>query len=127
MVVDSSAIVAIAMLEPGSDPLVQKALSVPCIVASPTLLEAHIVLRSRLGSQATIFLDQLIFKLRAEIVPFGEHHLREACLAFDRYGKGRHPAGLNFGACMSYALAKNSGQPLLYVGDDFPKTDLMSA
>jgi len=63
----------------------------------------------------------------AEIVPFGEEHYEAAVSAFLRYGKGRHPAGLNFGDCMSYALARVSGLPLLYIGDDFSKTDIQSA
>ena len=61
------------------------------------------------------------------VVSFSEAHWREASDAFARYGKGRHPASLNFGDCMSYAVAKLSGAPLLFVGTDFAQTDIVSA
>ncbi len=61
------------------------------------------------------------------ITPFTAGHLDVAFEAFERYGKGRHPAKLNFGDCMSYAVARVSGQPLLYKGDDFSKTDIEAA
>lgn len=60
-------------------------------------------------------------------MPFGEAHWREAVEAYRRFGKGRHPAGLNFGDCLTYATAKLAGEPLLFVGEDFPATDLEAA
>ena len=62
-----------------------------------------------------------------EVVSFGPEHLDLAIDAFRRFGKGRHPAGLNFGDCLSYALAKATGEPLLFKGDDFSKTDIKRA
>jgi len=72
-------------------------------------------------------LHGLLRSIGAEIVPFTEEHYDAAVSAFLRYGKGRHPAGLNFGDCMSYAFARVSGLPLLYVGTDFSKTDITAA
>jgi ribonuclease VapC len=127
MVVDSSAIVAIALLEPNWRELSAKAIGSQAIVAAPTLLETHMVLRSRLGDDADRALSTVVTSLNIQVVPFGPEHLREACLAFDQYGKSRHRAALNFGDCVSYALSKVSGQPLLYVGDDFAETNLRPA
>jgi ribonuclease VapC len=127
MVVDSSAIVAIALLESNWRELSAKALGSPAIVSAPTLLETHMVLRSRLGDDADRALHVVVTSLNIQVVPFGEDHLEEACRAFDQYGKGRHIAALNFGDCVSYALCKVSGQPLLYVGDDFAESDLRPA
>lgn len=124
MVVDSSAIVAIALLEENWRELSAMMIGTSVIVATPTLLEVHLVLRSRLGDDADRALNTIVSSLNIQIVPFGQDHLREACRAFDHFGKGRHRAALNFGDCVSYALAKVSGQPLLYVGDDFAETDL---
>ncbi len=61
------------------------------------------------------------------VIPFAEDHWRMAVEAYARFGKRRHAAGLNFGDCLSYAVARLSGQPLLFVGDDFSKTDLPRA
>ena len=72
-------------------------------------------------------LQGVLRSIGAEIVPFQEEHYEAAVSAFLRYGKGRHPARLNFGDCMSYALAVITGLPLLYTGDDFSKTDIQSA
>lgn len=126
MVIDSSVIVAIILLEDNWEQLVAAATGSPIIVAAPTLLETHMVLRSRLGDDADRALEAVMAGLHIEIVSFGLEHYREACRAFDRFGKGRHPASLNFGDCISYALSSISGQPLFYVGTDFPKTDVKS-
>jgi uncharacterized protein with PIN domain len=72
-------------------------------------------------------LNGLLDSMRAEIVPFGSEHFEIALNAFLRYGKGRHPARLNFGDCMSYAVASLAGLPLLYTGTDFTKTDIQTA
>ena len=124
MVVDSSAIVAIALLEPNWRELSAKVIGSVAIVSAPTLLETHMVLRGRLGDDAAGALNAVLTNLNVQVVSFGQEHLGEACLAYARYGKGRHSAALNFGDCISYALSKVSGQPLLYVGDDFAQTDL---
>jgi ribonuclease VapC len=69
----------------------------------------------------------MLDELEIQEVPFGSIHWREAVDAFRRYGKGQNPAGLNFGACLTYAAAKLTGESLLYVGQDFPRTDLPTA
>ena len=128
MVVDSSALVSILIEESGHERLLQKALDAKVtVVGAPLAYEAAMVLSRRLNKDARPMLNGLLRYIGAEIVPFTEEHYEAAVSAFLRYGKGRHPAGLNFGDCMSYALAVVSGSPLLCIGDDFSKTDITTA
>ena len=128
MVVDSSALVSIVIEESGHERLLQKALNANVtVVGAPLVYEAAMVLSGRLHKDARPMLSGLLRNISAEIVPFTEEHYEAAVSAFLRYGKGRHPAGLNFGDCMSYAFARVSGLPLLYIGNDFSKTDIQSA
>lgn len=128
MVIDSSAIVAILAQE--ADALVYaRAIErdrAPLISAA-TVLEATLVLTRWYGDGADREVDAFLHAAAAEIVPFDAVQLRLATQAYLQFGKGRHPAGLNFGDCMSYALAKATGEPLLYKGDDFARTDMRSA
>jgi len=125
MVVDSSALVAILREEPGHEPFLQKALSsARTVVGASVAFETAMVLSGRWHRDARSTVHRLLRTIGAEIVPFTEEHYEAAVSAFLRYGKGRHPAGLNFGDCMSYAFARISGLPLLYSGDDFSKTDI---
>jgi ribonuclease VapC len=125
VIVDSSAIVAIVLREPGYDGLVAKLRSAETLgIGTPTLTEAGMVLSARLGVEPQALLDHFLQDFRVTPVEFGEAHWREALEAFRRFGKGRHPAALNFGDCLSYATAKLAGHPLLFVGDDFPRTDI---
>lgn len=126
MIVDSSALVAIAFQDPGYDAVaVALARSAAVGVGTPTLVETGIVLRARLGPVGVAILLRLVDEFRLAPVPFGDGHWREALRAFERYGKPRHPAALNFGDCMTYAIAKLAQQPLLCVGHDFARTDLV--
>lgn len=128
MIVDSSAIVAIARREPGYEELLSKlADATRRGVGSPTLLEVGIVLRARLEIDPTPFVDRLLRDFELDVIPFGEPHWREAVSAYSRYGKGRHPAALNYGDCMSYAIARLADEPLLCTGRDFARTDLSIA
>jgi ribonuclease VapC len=128
MVVDSSALVSIVIEESGHERLLQKALSASVtVIGAPLAYEAAMVLSRRLHKDARPMLNGLLRNISADIVPFTEEHYEAAVSAFLRYGKGRHPAGLNFGDCMSYALAVVSGLPLLYIGNDFSKTDITAA
>ena len=77
-----------------------------------------------MGVAGQTLLVRLLEEADVDIVPFGEEHWPAAVEAFRRYGKGRHPAGLNFGDCLTYATASLAGEPLLAVGDDFAQTDL---
>ncbi len=125
MIVDSSALVAIVLKEPGWEDLLARIAEASAVaIGAPTLAETGAVLTARLGTQAPRLLRALIDEGDIDVVPFVEEHARAAMDAFSRYGKGRHPAGLNFGDCLTYAVAKLSGEPLLYVGNDFSKTDL---
>jgi ribonuclease VapC len=128
LILDSSAIVAVLLEEPGYERLLEalsRARSVG--VGTATLAETGIVLRVRVGPEAGTLLARFLQEIGAVEVPFGERHWRAAVDAFARYGKGRHPAGLNFGDCLTYATAKLSESPLLFVGEDFAQTDLESA
>lgn len=128
MIVDTSAIVAIVFREPGFDDLVERFAKASSLAAgAPTLAETGIVLSARLKRNARGLLERLLQELRIESIPFTEDHWRAAHDAYIRYGKGRHPARLNFGDCLSYATAKLADQPLLFVGSDFTKTDISVA
>lgn len=82
------------------------------------------VLVGRYGEKGRASIARFIEDWAVEVVPFDQRHWRVAIAAFAQYGKGRHPARLNFGDCMAYATAKVAGAPLLFVGDDFPQTDV---
>lgn len=125
MIVDSSAIVAIVFKEPGYEELLSRMENAPIAAAgAPTLAETAIVLSARLGDLADGLLERLIDELDIQEIPFGEIHWRESVEAYRRFGKGRHPASLNFGDCMTYSVASLTGEPLLFVGSDFSKTDV---
>ena len=125
MVLDSSAIVAIHLKEPGHERLIEAIENAEVVVVGvPTLLEAAMVLTTRLGQDARPLLYALVRRLEAEVVAFSEEHLDAATAAFLRFGRGRHPAGLNFGDCMSYAVAVVASMPLLFTGEDFARTDI---
>jgi ribonuclease VapC len=128
MVLDSSAIVAIHLREPGHERLVEKVQDAEVVVIGvPTMLETVMVLSARLGQDARPLLLAFLRRLEAEVVPFNEQHLDAAAAAFLRFGRGRHPAALNFGDCMSYAVASVAGMPLLFTGEDFARTDIVRA
>jgi len=128
MVLDSSAIVAIHLREPGHERLIERIDAAEVVVVGvPTLLESAMVLTARLGQDARPMLFAFLRRLEAEVVPFNEEHLDAAATAFIRFGRGRHPAALNFGDCMSYAVASVAGMPLLFAGEDFKRTDIAQA
>jgi ribonuclease VapC len=108
MVVDTSAVVAIVLKEPRrSELLAALDGSDTSILSAPSYLESHMVLRSRLGPHGALALDEVMREWRIAVVAFSVAHASAAIDAFDRYGKGRHPAALNFGDCVSYAVAKD--------------------
>lgn len=128
MIADTSALVAVVFREPGHEELIDRLVGSPSVAAgSPTLAETCIVLSARMGRDARGLLERLLQELRVESVPFSPEHWRTAHDAYLRYGKGRHPARLNFGDCLSYAVAKLADEPLLFVGGDFAKTDIAVA
>lgn len=128
MILDSSSIVALALREPGFESLLQKIIDAPSTsVGAPTLAEAGIVLSARLGQDARGLLGRLLQEGSIATIPFTDAHFGVAVEAWLRFDKGRHPAALNFGDCLSYAVATLTGEPLLCVGEDFPQTDLALA
>jgi ribonuclease VapC len=127
VIVDASALVAIVLREPGWEGLVDKLSTGPIGAGAPTLAEAGLVLTAKLGARGRSLLARLVQEARIAIVPFTDEHWPVAVDAYARFGKGRHAAGLNFGDCLTYAVAQLASQPLLYVGDDFTKTDLPRA
>jgi len=90
-------------------------------------VEAGIVLRARAGPVAAELLDDLVRTLEVAVIPFGADHAAEALRAWERFGRRRHPAGLNLGDCAAYAVARIAGLPLLATGAGFPRTDLALA
>jgi len=125
MILDSSALLAIVFREPGFEDILARLERAPAVAAgAPTLAEAGIVLHARLGAPARGLLERMLDELDIQEVPFGEIHWRESVDAFRRFGKGRHPAALNFGDCMAYAVAQLAGEPLLFTGEDFLHTDV---
>jgi ribonuclease VapC len=94
------------------------------LVSAANLLEAALVIEARKGEPGGRELDALIQKAEVVVVPVDAEHVSEARRAYRRFGKGRHPAALNFGDLFAYALARTSGEPLLFKGEDFAKTDV---
>jgi ribonuclease VapC len=126
MIVDSSALLAIIFREAGFEVIVKQMTEAKVmLVGTPTLAETGIVLHARLGEQSYGMLERLLDEFEIEEIAFGEIHWREAVEAFRRFGRGKHPAALNFGDCLTYAAARLCGEPLLFVGQDFSKTDLV--
>ena len=93
-------------------------------ISAATLVEASIVAEAKAQPDGMAELDMLLTLLRVEIIRVTRDHAELARTAYSRYGKGRHPAGLNFGDCFSYSLARALGEPLLFVGSDFSRTDI---
>jgi len=129
MTLDSSALLAILFSEAGHLDLIDRILEADHVrVGSPTLVETVLVLagrRSRLPAAPTV--DALVKELGVTVVAFGEREYEAAIEAFLRFGRGRHPANLNFGDCLSYGAAAAAHDSLLFVGADFARTDIPRA
>ena len=128
IVVDASALIAILDREPDAALYAEAIAETDSpLISAATLLELHIVMLNRHGGRAGQLVDRLIQDAGFQIEHFTAQHLELAREAYARYGKGRNSAGLNYGDCFSYALAKGTGLPLLFKGSDFSKTDLVAA
>lgn len=129
MVVDTSAIIAILNAEPEAPTFAAKlAAASVCRISAASFVEAGLVARRDPSGAWRQALEQLVTDYVIHIDPVTEHQARVALDAYDRFGKGSgHPAGLNYGDCFSYALASDSGEPLLFKGDDFAATDVAAA
>ncbi|TDE08598.1 type II toxin-antitoxin system VapC family toxin [Jiangella asiatica] len=125
MIVDSSAVVSILFDEPDREVLLGHLADAAEVgIGVPTLVETGIVLSARLGPAGASLLGRFVTEAGLRPIAVTDAHWPVAVGAYLRYGKGRHPAALNFGDCLTYAVAAVSGRPLLCVGDDFPRTDL---
>ena len=125
MVLDTSALLALLLDEPEAEDFraaVEE--DTTRLVSAATLLETALVIEARKGERGGQELDTLIQKAEVLVVPVDAEHVCEARRAYRRFGKGRHAAGLNFGDVFAYALARTAGEPLLFKGDDFAKTDV---
>ncbi len=125
MTLDTSAVLAVLQDEAERDEFVSLIEKSPRrLMSAVSVLEAAMVLEGRRGDDAGADLDLFLQRASIEIVAFDEEQLRVARAAFRRFGKGRHPAGLNFGDCASYALAQWSGEALLFKGTDLTASDV---
>jgi ribonuclease VapC len=125
MVLDTSAVIAILTNEPEAKVLEQEIANDPIrLISAASILEAGIVIERRLGDAAGREFDLWLLRAGVEIVPVDAQQVDMARRAWRRFGKGRHPAGLNFGDCFSYALAITRDEPLLFKGNDFSRTDV---
>ena len=125
MILDTSAILAVLFRQAEAAALHRVLVGdAPSFAGAPTLAEAGIVLQARLGPTGLAALRSFLVEYDVHALPFGDDHWRMAAVAFAEYGNGRHPASLNYGDCLTYAVAKLSGLPLLCVGGDFARTDL---
>lgn len=128
MVIDPSALIAILLGGPEA-PDLARAISQDSerLIAAVSTLETAMVIETKKGAAGGREFDLLLHTAQIEMVNMNEEQVLLARAAFLKYGKGRHPAGLNLGDCCSYALARYSGVPLLFKGEDFSKTDIAAA
>ena len=128
MIIDTSALVSILDQESEAERLAHAiATASERMLSAANLVETGIVMQIRRGDEAVRDLDLLLAKLKIEIIAVSAKQANLARKAFQRFGRGRHPARLNFGDCFAYALAKDSGAPLLFKGEDFSQTDIAVA
>ena len=128
MIVDTSALLAVLNLEPDADHFQDAILrALPCRMSVANMLEASIAVEGRGGAEAGHELDAFLEHAEIQPAPVTAEHLEAARRAWRRFGKGRHPAALNFGDCFAYALAQVTGEALLYKGDDFARTGVPAA
>ena len=125
MVIDTSAVLALLFNEPEADDIESAIDEDPVrLMSAASGLEAGIVVEARLGAAGGREFDLLLHRARIEIVAVTSEQMEVGRAAWRRFGRGRHDANLNFGDCFSYALAAVSGEPLLFKGDDFCRTDI---
>ena len=128
MILDTSALLAVLFDEPDADYFERAIASATiCRMSAANHLEAAMVVESRMGDEGGRQLDNFVKTAEIELVPVTPEQAQAARLAWRRYGKGNHPAGLNFGDCFAYALAEATGEPLLFKGEDFALTDIEAA
>ena len=127
MIVDTSAVLAVLFGEPDAERYARAILTAsPCRMSVASLLEASIVIGGR-GRATDVELDSFVEEAEIELSPVTREQVEAARHAWRRFGRGNHEAALNFGDCFAYALARTSGEPLLFKGDDFTRTDVETA
>jgi ribonuclease VapC len=128
MVIDTSVLIAILLKETGWERFIEAIGKDPVrLISAVNALEAAVVIEARKGDRGSVEFDLLMHKAKLDVVPFTHEHFEEARAGWRRFGKGRHPAGLNFCDCCAYALARLSREELLFKGEDFKKTDVAPA
>lgn len=114
--------------ESGQEELASKLESADLVaIGAPTLFETGMVMVGAMGERGRGLTSQFLEAFQVEVLPFGDLHWQVALQTFARYGKGQHPARLNYGDCMTYATARVAREPLLYIGNDFARTDIEAA
>jgi ribonuclease VapC len=125
MVIDTSALIAILLGEPETEPFIRMLADDPKrMISAFNALESAIVIEAKKGEAGGRELDLLLHRTQIEIIALNGDQTELALSAWRKYGKGNHPAGLNIGDCCAYALSKYSGEPLLFKGNDFSRTDI---
>jgi ribonuclease VapC len=125
VILDSSVILAVVYDESDRDAINERIESADTVgVGAPTLVEVGIVLSAEVDNLAEQALAEFVSSTDATVIAFGPHHWREAVVAWRRFGRGRHPARLNFGDCLAYATARVANEPLLAKGGEFALTDV---
>jgi ribonuclease VapC len=128
LILDSSAVVAVLNREPGFEELERRMSEAQVVeIGAPTLVECALVVGKVRGEDGTETLARFIRRTGIRVLPFDEAHADLAAEAFLDYGKGRHPARLNYGDCMTYATARRAERALLFTGEDFAQTDIQAA
>ena len=128
MILDSSAILAVLFEEDGHEQIVDAMSDADVLaIGAPTLVETGLVAIRSFDLHGKALLAEFLSRWSVVVTPFDNRHWQVAGDAFIRFGKGRHPARLNFGDCLTYATARVSDLPLLFVGEDFAKTDVIPA
>jgi ribonuclease VapC len=128
LILDSSPVVAALFREQGYRRFEQAMDDADLLaIGAPTLLEVNMVIAGAFGEHGRMLVSQFIDERGVLRIPFADRHAGVASEAFVRFGKGRHPAALNLGDCLTYATAQIADEPLLFVGDDFSRTDLTPA
>ena len=128
MVLDSSSVLAIVFQEPEAERFAFAIAAAPTrLISAVNWLETLMVVEGRYGAEPADDALLILQSLEVQILPFDREQMIEARAAWHRFGKGRHPAALNLGDCCAYAAALTRGEPLLYKGQDFSRTDIMAA
>jgi ribonuclease VapC len=128
VVLDSSAVLAVLRREDGHRRLRSRVERAEVLlIGAPTLFDTALAAIARAGGGGEALMREFLDRWRVQVLPFGRHHWPVACEAFGRYGKGRHPASLEYRDCMTYASARLAEMPLLFTGDGFAWTDIAPA